>query len=796
MKNSSPHNPKHTQDVHKTHTTTAPHTPTAAEELLHTLTETNPDSTCTHSRTLPATPATYAPWPNWAHQPLVDKLSAQGITSPYSHQALTADLAWNGNHVVIATGTSSGKSLCYLLPTLTALATNPTATALYLTPTKALGNDQLLNTSRLIHNVDGLSTIHPAPYDGDTPTDARSTIREQSRFIFTNPDMLHAGILRNHTHWQRLLRNLNYIIIDECHSYRGVFGAHVALVLRRLIRLARRYKANPRIILASATTANPAAHASTLIGADVSAVTTDGSPHGSRTIGLWQPALLSDTTGENGAPIRRAPTTEAASIMATLITEGARTLTFVRSRTQAELTALACQEQLSSHHRADLASRVASYRAGYLPEHRRQLEQALDNGELIGLASTNALELGIDVGGLDAVICAGYPGTIASFWQQIGRAGRRGQSSLALLIGRDEPLDNYLLHHPEALLDTPIEQSVFNPHNPTILAGHLYCAALETPLNEADIATFNAEKTLHSLIEAGFLRRRANGWYAQLKPGLDGHERLNLRGSGHQIRIVDSTDGRLLGTIDATQAHSHIHPGAVYVHQGEHFVVDELDLDGRLALVHPEAPDYYTVARSTTDIRIVDDPVQVSNPAPGLWISNVDVEVTTQVVGYMVKGFDGSIINQVPLDLPPNVLLTRSVAYTIDPTIFTALGIEDIPGALHAAEHAAIGLLPLIATCDRWDIGGVSTALHPDTLLPTVFVYDGYPGGAGFADEGYRRFAEWIGRTYDTIDSCECDSGCPRCVQSPKCGNGNNPLDKQGAHTLLGAMVSMLAGKD
>lgn len=771
-----------------------PHT---GEELARAVQAALPTSDCTHIETVPGQQATFADWPQWTHPGIVSYLQDQEIHRPFLHQVEAAELAWAGHHVVIATPTSSGKSLAYQLPILSRLAANDSACALYLTPTKALGNDQLASVSRVCKAVDDLRGVHPSPYDGDTPGDARGPIREHARFIVTNPDMLHQGILPNHARWARVLRHLKFVVVDEAHSYRGVFGAGVSLVLRRLLRLVARYGCHPTIIFASATSNDPASHASTLIGAKVHAVERDTAPRGPRTIMLWEPGFIEGMEAENGAPVRRAATTEAAAIMTTLIAEGARTLTFVRSRRQAEITALRAAEGLALLGRQDDADRIAAYRAGYLAEDRRVLEHALDNGELLGVASTNALELGIDVGGLDAVVTAGFPGTVASFWQQAGRAGRRGQGSLVALVARDEPMDTYLIHHPEALLQRPLERSVFNPHNPHILAGHALCAASEAPLSDKEVHALGAWEVAQQLAAEGRLRRRTQGWFATPAPGdPPPHSQVQLRGSGHEVAIVDGTDGRLLGTIDEAAAMGQVHPGAVYLHRGESFVVDELDWHSRIAITHPEAPDYNTFSRSTTDIRIVEQPQKVVNPSPGLWVSNVAVEVTNQVTGYTMKSFDGSTIGEVPLEMPAQRLVTQSVAYTIDPLVLDELGITDIPGALHAAEHAAIGMLPLIATCDRWDIGGVSTQIHADTGLPTVFVYDGYPGGAGFADCGYQRFDEWIAATFEAVRSCACEDGCPSCVQSPKCGNGNNPLDKAGAIKLLGAMCTMLGNYD
>ncbi|MDO5671205.1 MAG: DEAD/DEAH box helicase, partial [Corynebacterium sp.] len=548
-------------------------------ELTAAITRRFPASTCTYSTVQEPRPAQYVAWPGWVDPGLRDHLVDSGISSLFSHQAATADLAFAGNDVVVATGTSSGKSLGYLLPVLTRLASDPTACALYLTPTKALGSDQLQAVTAITREVPGLAGIHPAPYDGDTPTEARTGIRDATRFVFTNPDMLHASVLAHHARWARLLRHLQFIVVDECHTYRGVFGAHVALVLRRLLRLAAHYGAHPTVILASATAKDPAAHAENLLGRPVTAVTEDGAPTGERTVLLWEPGFLEGVEGENGAPVRRAATTEAAGIMASFVAEGARTLTFVRSRRSAELVALRTAEDLSGMGRHDFAARIAAYRAGYLAEDRRRLEHQLDDGTLLGVATTNALELGIDVGGLDAVITAGFPGTVASFWQQAGRAGRRGQGSIVVLVARDEPMDTYLVHHPEALLGRPVERAVFNPHNPYVLRGHVYCAAVEKPLTQAEVDALGAHEVVDELTAAGYLRRRPRGWFptplfdAPLTPET-AHASVSLRGgSGEEVLIVDVTDGRLLGTIDAARAASQVHPGAVYLHQGESFVI-------------------------------------------------------------------------------------------------------------------------------------------------------------------------------------------------------------------------------
>ncbi|WJZ01487.1 DEAD/DEAH box helicase [Corynebacterium freiburgense] len=758
---------------------------TFGEELVEIMSRRFPDADCTFITTLPARNPKFAPWPEWVPKEFKNRLAEQDIHQLFEHQVNAAEAIWRGENIVIATGTSSGKSLAYQLPIASTLLANPNICALYITPTKALGSDQLHSVSKLLHGLG----VSPAPYDGDTPTDARSHIRDTSRWVFTNPDMLHAGILTNHERWGRLFRHLQFVIVDECHAYRGVFGAHISLVLRRLRRIAARYGSTPQFIFASATTFDPATQASTLAGVTVRAFTEDTSPSGERTVALWEPGVLEDLEGEHGAPVRRGAGAEAARLMASAIAEGARTLTFARSRRQAETTALRCAEELAFLGKSEFTQRIAAYRAGYLAEDRRRIEQLLDSGELLGVAATSALELGIDIGGLDAVITAGFPGTVASFWQQAGRAGRRQQGSLVVLIARDEPMDHYLVHHPEALLERPIERSVFDPTNPYVLRGHLVAAAYELPLSTADIEMFQAHNVIPELESEGILRRRARGWFPV-------GERLpvDLRGSGSgEVLIVDSTDGRVLGTVDASRARTQLHPGAVYLHQGETFLVDELNFADQLALVHPEDPGYITFARTTTDIRILET-IEVTNPSPGFWVAQVNVEVTEHVIGYVSKLYDGTQLDLVPLNMPAESLQTRAVAYTVDPECLQAMGIPmaSVPGALHAAEHAAIGILPLIATCDRWDIGGVSTALHQDTGLPTVFVYDGHPGGAGFAECGFKNFAEWIQATFEVVSTCPCESGCPMCIQSPKCGNGNSPLSKEYAIALLGAMHSAL----
>ena len=747
-----------------------------------------------HVADVPARRPVPGVWPSWVHPEVLAALRGHGIDEPWSHQIRAAEFAHAGEHVVVSTGTASGKSLAFQLPILDALARDGRARALYLSPTKALGNDQLRTAYALAAATPSLGEAAPTSYHGDTPAEVRRFARERSRWLFSNPDMIHLSMLRNHARWAVFLRGLRYVVVDECHYYRGIFGSNVANVLRRLLRLCERYAApgspGPTVIFASATTAAPAATAAELIGRPVAEVTEDGSPHGDRTIALWEPELREDVRGENGAPVRRSAGAEAARMMADLVAEGARTLTFVRSRRGAELTALATRARLDDI-APQLRDTVASYRAGYLAEERRALERALSEGELRGLATTNALELGIDIAGLDAVLLAGFPGTVASFWQQAGRSGRRGQGALVVLIARDDPLDTYLVHHPGALLGKPVERVVIDPVNPYVLGPQLLCAAAELPLTDEEIEAWQARSVADELVDEGLLRHRSGRYFPA--PGLDPHHAVDIRGtSGGQVAILEADTGRLLGSAGAGQAPATVHPGAVYLHQGETYVVDELDLEGGVALVHAEDPGYSTFAREITDITVTGAGERVRYDAVTLGL--VPVLVTHRVIGYLRRLPSGEVLDFVELDMPERRLPTVAVMYTITPQALADNGIElgAIPGSLHAAEHAAIGLLPLVASCDRGDIGGLSTAVG-EAGLPTVFVYDGHPGGAGFVERGYQLAGTWLAATADAIEACECQQGCPSCVQSPKCGNGNDPLDKAGAIRVLRLVLAELS---
>jgi DEAD/DEAH box helicase domain-containing protein len=742
-----------------------------------------------HQRTLPARTAQFGTWPHWLSPQLQAAWQERGIPQPWTHQQQVAELAQDGKSVIVATGTASGKSLGYLMPSLNAIeeARGPQgqrgATTLYVAPTKALAHDQCKSIKEL-----GLPSLRVTTHDGDSSKEERIWARDFGEYVLTNPDMLHHSMLPRHHQWAKFFGALRFVVLDECHHFRGVFGAHVALILRRLRRVAASYGADPTFILASATIADPEAAGERLIGRPVTAVTEDGSPRGRMTIGLWEPPFT-EKFGENDAPTRRSATFEAADLLTDLVVSGTRSLLFVRSRRGVESAARHVREQLQEVD-PELVGAVAAYRGGFLPEERRELETSLRSGRLLGLATTNALELGIDVHGLDAVILAGFPGSRAAMWQQFGRAGRRGKDALAVLVARDDPLDTYLVNHPEVLLGSPVETNVFDPSNPHILAPHLCAAAAELPITAADFPVLGprTEETLEVLTEARLLRRRPRGWFwTDTRRASD---LADIRSSGGKpVQLVEQGSGAVLGTIDAASAPAMVHPGATYLHQGRGFVVDELDLDDAVAFLHREEPSYFTTARDISDIKIL-AATQTREWGPAT-LHFGDVEVSSQVVSYLKrKHGSGEVLAEIQLDQPAQTLETTAVWWTLPDDVVAASGLTsaDLPGAAHAAEHASIGLLPLFATCSRWDIGGVSTAVHADTGLMTIFVHDGHPGGAGFAERGYEAAETWLSATREAIASCTCADGCPSCVQSPKCGNQNNPLDKAGALTLLGLL--------
>ena len=701
-----------------------------------------------------------------------DALARRGITELYAHQAQAYAAARDGN-VIVTTGTASGKTLAFNLPVLDALAADRHARALYLYPTKALAQDQARSLAEL-----GVAGVRAAIYDGDTPTERRRQIRGWANVVLTNPDMLHIGVLPRHDLWGDFLHNLRFVVVDEAHVYRGVFGSHVANVLRRLRRLARIYGAEPRFLLASATIANAGELALALTGEEATVVEGDAAPRAAADDRALEPAA---PRRRGGHPRERARRGVAAARRSR--GRGLRTICFAKSRKSAELIHRFAADRLDR----ETAARLAPYRAGYTPQQRREIERRLVEGELLGVTSTDALELGIDIGDLDAAISVGFPGTVASLRQQWGRAGRRAHG-LAVLIASEDALDQYFMREPQALLDRQVEAAILDHANPRVLDGHVAAAAFEAPMDESDVATLGAE-ALDRAPHVPELQHTPRGWVWAGKESPAARTPLRST-SADAFVVVDAATGETLGLAERERAYSTVHEGAVYLHLGRQYLVRELDLEAMRAVVEPFDGDWYTQAKKETTTAI-EEPLRVERRL-GLELSFGRVSVTEQVVGYQKKAIaDGATLATVPLELPPTTFDTEAVWFV--PRPHQLEGLEAMPlllSSLHAAEHSLIALLPLWAMCDRWDIGGLSTNLHLDTGAPTVFVYDGHAGGVGIAERGFDQFEGWVADTAKLLAGCPCERGCPSCVQSPKCGNLNEFLDKAGALTLLRRMLT------
>lgn len=709
---------------------------------------------------------------------LTARLKAKGVSGLWTHQGQALAATRRGENVTVSTGTASGKSLCFNLATIEAILGDRRARAIYLYPTKALAQDQLRSLRSF-----GLTELLPATYDGDTPHDERPSVRRYANIVLTNPDMLHFGILPSHQRWASFFANLRFVVVDEAHVLKGVFGSHVGCILRRLRRIAAHYGAEPVFILTSATVPNPGGLAERLTGLEFTEVTEDGAPRGERLFAFWNPPFVDESTAT-----RSSANWESARLMAAFANREVKTIAFSKSRKAAELVAKYARTMVV---KPETGERITAYRAGYLAAERREIEKRLFSGELLGVAATSALELGIDVGGLDAVVLNGFPGTVAQVWQQAGRAGRSGSVSAAVLVGRDDPLDQYYIAHPEKLLAKPYEMALVNTSNPNILGPHLECAACEQPVTPEDLTRYFGDDALRMAEESpDLVLRKLKGQRRFHYRGPNAPGSFDLRSMGATYSIVDRQTGALLGTVDGAQAFSQVHPGAIYLHQGENWEVAELDLSNHVALVEPAGGRYYTQSRQTSDISVIEVLETKRVGRAEFFLGRV--EVTRRVVAYARRDISsGETMALVDLDLPAMVLSTEAVWYTVEPAVLARARISaaELPGSLHAAEHAAIGMLPLFAMADRWDIGGVSTALSADTGLPTVFVYDGYPGGAGIAARGYAEAPEHLSATLEAVGRCPCEKGCPSCVQSPKCGNGNEPLDKAGAIRLLATIL-------
>ncbi|MDP9441483.1 MAG: DEAD/DEAH box helicase [Actinomycetota bacterium] len=726
-----------------------------------------------HVERLATRPAQHAETARPLHPLLAERLPAL-----WSHQAAAIDLARSGRSVAVATGTGSGKSLCFQAPLAEAVLEAPhESSALLVYPTKALAHDQLRSLAAL--EIPGLV---PAAYDGDTDPDRRAWVRRNANVVLTNPDMLHAGILPNHGRWATFLMRLRYVVLDELHTLRGIFGTHVAHLVRRLRRLCALYGAAPTFILGSATVGQPGRLASSICGLDVAEVVEDGSPRGERLFALWNPPLLETRSG-----VRGSGNVETSSLLAALVQQGYRGIAFTRSRKGAELVAARARQLVPP----ETAEAVRPYRSGYLAAERREIEDELFGGRLRGVSATNALELGIDVGGLDFCLLNGFPGTIASMWQQAGRAGRQQQRSLAVLVAGDDALDQWFMAHPLELFRRTPEPVMVNPANPFVADPHLACAAYELPLTPSDDRFWGDDLSdgIRRLVLADELRlREGRAVYGGIERPA---RRVGLRtGSSSEFSIVDES-GTLVGTVDRSRAFSAVHPGAIYLHQGQHYRVQRLDIDDQAAWVAATDPDETTQTRSDTSVAILEEDRSTTIGRTRLALGAV--EVTERVTGYRrISLVTGERLGDEELDLPPTCLTTRAFWYTFEPSVLARAGLNprQVPGTLHAAEHAGIGMLPLFTICDRWDVGGVSTALLAETGLPTIVIYDGYPGGAGIAELGFDAGGHHLEATVEAIAACPCDAGCPSCVQSPKCGNLNDPLDKAGAIRLLRTVLS------
>jgi DEAD/DEAH box helicase domain-containing protein len=728
-----------------------------------------------HAGESPAREARTVPLPAQLHPRVGEALAGGGVGSLYEHQAEAYAAAARGQHLVVSTGTASGKTLAFNLPVLDALAAEPKLRALYLYPTKALAQDQARALAALA--VPGL---RPAIYDGDTEAERRRQIRKWANVVLTNPDMLHVGVLPHHDRWGDVLQNLRYVVVDEAHVYRGVFGSHVGNVLRRLRRAAAIYGAEPQFLLASATIANPGELARSLLGVDATVIGDDAAPRAARTVVFWNPPVLDEEL-----QLRASALGEGARLLADLASRGLRTIVFAKSRKAAELI-----HRFAAQRVPELADRLSPYRAGYTREQRREIERRLVAGELLGVTATDALELGIDIGLLDCAISVGFPGTVASLRQQWGRAGRRSHG-LAVLVASEDALDQFFMREPEALLGRRVEAAILDHGNPRILDGHVRAAAFEAPLDDRDRDTLGdaALERAEALAQAGDLRRTSAGyvWAGRDYPAA----RLSLRSSSAEaIAVVEAEAGTVLGIVERERAYSTVHEGAVYLHLGDSYQVLALDLPSRTAVVAPFAGDYYTQAKKETTTAIED--AEIAGRRLGMDVFFGRVSVTEQVVGFQKKAIrDGATLDLVPLDLPETTFDTEAIWYLPEPEMLA--GLDALPrllGSLHAAEHAMIAILPLWAMCDRWDIGGLSTNLHFQTGRPTVFVYDGHPGGVGIARRGYDELEGWVADTERLLAGCPCADGCPSCVQSPKCGNLNEFLDKDGALTLLRRMLA------
>jgi DEAD/DEAH box helicase domain-containing protein len=728
---------------------------------------------------LPPREATLVRFPDLQRE-LTEALRKVGASRLYSHQLEAYERLRAGENVVVATATASGKSLCYKIPAFQNALDRAKSRAVFLYPTKALAQDQLGKIKAF-----GLRGIHPATYDGDTPHALRADIRRRANILLTNPDMLNIGILPNHEAWADFLRNLEIVAVDEAHVLRGVFGSHVAAVLRRLRRVAMLHGGDPSFVLTSATIANPQELAESLTGLPFTLVDNDGASTGERRVIFRNPPLLDKEKGE-----RRSLLTEGALVFAILVSQGVRTIAFARTRKAAELIYRYAANRLG----VEGARRISPYRAGYTPRERREIEDRLFRGDLLGVVSTNALELGVDVGALDAVVCCGYPGSVASIWQQWGRAGRGKDPALAVYIPGRDSLDQFLFENPPRVLGRRVEAARVTMENPYILGPHLLAAAHEAPLEADDEEYFGPA---YRSVAKEMMEDRAlasSGGRLVYVGGDNPARNISLRSASSETVLIADSEGELIGTAEATRAPSELHPGATYLHRGTAYEVESLDLRSHQAVARRVPNRYYTRPRVETDVEILEE-IEKRDLANGASLHWGRVRSTDSVTYFKkVRVADDKEVGVYPLDLPDVILETQALWVTLPPLPREARpSFESFGGALHAGEHGMIGLLPLFAMCDRADIGGLSTPVHRQSRLPTVFVYDGYPGGVGISRRGYDAFESLARDTLGVITRCPCERGCPACIQSPKCGNWNEPLSKDGAVSLLRYVLGQTA---
>ncbi len=713
---------------------------------------------------------------------VAEALAASGIERLFSHQVEALDAVSAGENVLVVTPTASGKTLVFAIPALSAALDDRGATSLFIYPTKALAQDQLAGFRALAASTGRLRPPRIEIYDGDTPDSARRKIKaDPPDVLITNPDMLHAGILAHHHDWTGFLGRLRHVVLDELHVYRGVFGAHVHHIMRRLMRLAALAGSRPSLIAASATVGRPGEFAASLLGEPFRVVERSGAPAAGRDVVLINPVTIS-------------PYTAAVRVIAESVRSGSRTIAFTKARRITELL-----HQWLAQDAPDLKRRVAPYRAGYLPEERRRIEGKLFSGELMAVIATSALELGIDVGGLDVCVLVGYPGSRMSTWQRIGRVGRAERDALVVLIAMPDALDQYLVAHPDALFDGAFERAVLDPWNPAVAEAHLVCAAAEEPLADAEVEAFGPRgaAVVSALAASGRLARDADGrrWHSyRRRPQRD----VSPRSVGAPFAILEKDTGKLLGTIDAMRVWHECHPGAIYLHAGQTFQIDELDADHKRVIAKAMRADHYTVVLGEKETEILERREERGLPVPGGTIPYGfgRLKVTVRIRGYQKKRlFGGEPIATYPLDVPPLTYETTGLWIEIPPALQTDLAVEGLHfmGGIHAVEHAAIGLFPLLAIADRGDVGGISYTSHPQIGGPAIFLYDGVPGGAGLAERAFNDLIELLEKTREVIDACPCDAGCPACIQSPRCGNGNKPLDKTAAAHVLRVLLGAAA---